>query len=181
MKIEETFFKIARFEKMNHGDILIAQVGSDSMVHAIKAFLPQDDRDKSSYVVSVGPFGDVDYPIVYEPRSLLNRPVLNVSARYRFVPSINPTDLGGLNGYSGTDLLGRVVLTQEEIYLGVAESRNRWERIAFLNVKTGELIRELPEGPAMVSCRWRIVSHNENSTQDVIFEHHVPPEGTKAQ
>ncbi len=166
-------FRIKQFRDINDGDLFIGRLGDGAVIHAIKAFLPgEDDDPPKPFIVSVGPFANGDQPTIYEASILRASPVLDVSSYYSFTPSLASADLEGLNGYAERDLLGKVVLLDQGMYLGAMYRRVM--QLGFLNVESGALaVNRLPGEPAMVSSRWRIEAAVENSAPEIILEHRV--------
>ena len=172
-------YTLSQFRQVEYGAVLVAQLASGPVIRAMKAFTEDKDGDRCDYLVSIGPFGDdipdiPDSPVMYPPKAIRDGPVLDVSTRCRFQPSVEPEDLNRLDGYSSSDLVGRVVLMSDAILLGVVCPREGggWEA-AFLNVQTGEIVFRLPEGRAMASSRWSLIASRENAPPVSLHVHHV--------
>lgn len=169
-------FVVQPFSDVEYSGILVAILGNGVAIHAVKAFF-DEATGWQDLLVSVGPFGDEVSrgPVVYRPNALATRTVLDVSTRYQFVPSIEPTDIGRWDGAG--DLVGRVVFTKDHMHLGVVvPGQGESWRTGFLDLQSGRLSFELPEHTVLVSSSWRIVEQEGNSAAETVFEHRVQPE-----
>ena len=169
-------YTLTRFGQVEYGAVLFAQLASGPLVRAVKAFMADEDGNRSDHLVSIGPFGDdiPDLPVMYLPDAIRDGPILDVTSQCYFRPSLEPEDLKRLDGYSSRDLVGRVVLLENDILLGVVCPRGSgsWEA-AFLSVQTGEIVFRLPEDRGMTSSRWSLIAPREDAPPALLFEHRV--------
>ena len=169
-------YTLTRFGQVEYGAVLLAQLASGPLVRAVKAFTANEDGDRIDHLVSIGPFGDdiPDRPFMYLPDAIRDGPILDVTSQCYFRPSLEPEDLKRLDGYSSRDLVGRVVLLENDILLGVVCPRGSgsWEA-AFLSVQTGEIVFRLPEDRGMTSSRWSLIAPREDAPPALLFEHRV--------
>jgi len=176
-------YTLTRFGQVEYGAVLFAQLASGPVIRAAKAFTANEDGDRIDHLVSIGPFGDdiPDRPVMYLPDAIRDGPVLDVTSQCHFRPSVEPEDLKRLDGYSSRDLVGRVVLLENDILLGVVclRSGGSWEA-AFLNVQTGEIVFRLPEDRGMTSSRWSLIAPRENAPSALLYEHQVSENPTQS-
>lgn len=166
-------YTLTRFGQVEYGAVLFAQLASGPVIRAVKAFTANEDGDRFDHLVSIGPFGDnSNRPVMYLPDAIRDGPVLDLTSQCHFRPSVEPEDLKRLDGYSSRDLVGRVVLQENDILLGVVcpRSGDSWEA-AFLRVQTGEIVFRLPEDRGMTSSRWSLIAPREDAPPALLYEH----------
>ena len=74
-------YTLTRFGQVEYGAVLFAQLASGPLVRAVKAFMADEDGNRSDHLVSIGPFGDdiPDRPVMYLPDAIRDGPILDVT------------------------------------------------------------------------------------------------------
>lgn len=156
--------------ELKAGDLFVVMLDGE-VVRAVRAFRKGEPNDDPDFCfVTVGPFGSEEPkgPMIYEPRALGQRPVLKLTGDVRFRPSLDVEHLRPMDQYGETDLVSKAVITECATLLGVVEKQGPGWGVAYLDVDTGELSFQRPEGRAMVSSRWDIVMHRDGEPPTVL-------------
>ena len=159
------------FNDADHGDVLIARVGSSSIVRGVKAYFPGDSSRVDQFV-TLGPFTDDDNgtPGVYDPYALRALPLLNITRSCLFSVSFDPVDLL-FDLPMSRQSLGLAMIGHDRVLLGVKVSRGggSW-RTMFLNVHSGEIDGAPEYTDVIASRRWRLVRPRGEKPSLVLYE-----------
>ena len=166
--------RVVEFAQLKHGSLFLADLGGRG-VRAIKAlWKPRPSAFSDDCLVTIGPFISEDQgaPGVYHPRVLQARAVLDLTDTYRFVPSLDPSDLvTPVPVRRQTRGMVHLFKTRALVCVTSFGDGNAWT-VDYLDVGSGELLQE-PDGPDLfVTKHWSLVQSDKEFR--IAFDYTAP-------
>jgi len=164
--------QLQNFEDADHGDLLVARVGNNSIVRGMKAFFPGSSSPVDQFV-TLGPFTNDDdgRPGVYDPYALRGHVLLNITQRCLLSVSFDPVDLL-FDPPNSRQSIGLALIGRESVFLGVKVFRGgggAWETM-FLNLSTGGIEGDPHNAGVFASKRWRLVRFQGEKRSEPLYE-----------
>ena len=152
--------RVAEFNELQQGSILLTNFRGQGVLRAIKAFVNTEDNRRLDRIVTVGPFTNNDQgrPTIYEPGPLRDQAVYDQSEFVRFSPSLMPEDILPQLPVR-RECLGLIFLMKDRVLLGAKyflEGQD-WDT-GYLDVNTGEITFRIDQDRIFAVKRWSIVA-----------------------
>lgn len=165
--------EVTEYEELEYGSIFMSIFAERYALRAIKAFVENDDGERTDWFVIVGPFTDRDEGVPGAHKAeAFSHPVLDLTQIVQFSPSVSPDDilpeLPPRRSCSGV-----AFLMSERALLGVrCFDRGGWGEPAYLDLLTGEITFKINHDRLIVSRRWSFVDHEDKTR--VLYAYELP-------